>query len=135
MANKSTWKANRYCSINRYRRSNKGLGKSSTLSLAQWCEAIQETRVTSAMNNEERLFIKSNRGAGCCWVRTVPLQWKNWEMKPRQWLVAVKMRLHLRVTTRKGKCVACRTGRTDVHGEHQVTCAGRRRPIYKMLLR
>ena len=46
-------------------------------------------------------------------------------MRPRLWVVAIKRRLRLQVTPREGMCVACKKGRSDIYGEHQVTCGGR----------
>ena len=100
-------------------------GAEGALSLGQWCEAAEEKGVTSSTSNEDRLFTMSNSGPGCSWVRAVPLSWKNWEMKPRLWVVAVKRRLRLQVAPREGACVACKKGKSDIHGEHQVTCGGR----------
>ena len=46
-------------------------------------------------------------------------------MKPRLWVVATRRRLYQRVAPRKSLCGNCRTGRADIHGEHQVICSGR----------
>ena len=102
-----------------------GFGEQGSLSLAQWCEAVEEKRAVASMRNEERLHIISNRGPGCGWIRSIPLGWKSWEMKPRLWVVAVRRRLFLPVAPRTGICPACLKGRVDTKGEHQVTCGGK----------
>ena len=77
------------------------------------------------MEDDEKLFIESNCGPGSAWVRTTPFTWKNWEMKPRLWVVAVRRRLYQQVTPKRTICGAFRMGRADIKGEHQVTCGGR----------
>ena len=44
-------------------------GVSESLSLAQWCESAEKDRVLTSMSSEERLFIESNSGPGCSWVK------------------------------------------------------------------
>ena len=100
-------------------------GVSGKLSLAQWCEEAEKERVIQKMDSSERLFIESNSGPGSTWVRATPLTWKNWNMKPRLWVVAARRRLYQPVCLRRSNCGACRMGRADIKGEHQVTCGGR----------
>ena len=57
-----------------------GFGESGCLSLAQWCEAMEERKVLTLMSNDEMLRIISNRRPGCNWIRSIPLGWKKWEM-------------------------------------------------------
>ena len=51
-----------------------GFGEQGSLSLAQWCEAVEEKRVLANMRNDERLHIISNRGPGCSWIRTAGIE-------------------------------------------------------------
>ena len=74
--------------------SGDSFGEKSNLSLAQWCEEVERVRVLSTMDSDERLFIESNCGPGSAWVRATPLTWKNWDMKPRLWVVAARRRLY-----------------------------------------
>ena len=67
-----------------------GFGESGKLSLAQWCEEAEKGRVLRKMDSSERLFIESNSGPGSAWVKATPLTWKNWNMKPRLWVDAVR---------------------------------------------
>ena len=102
-----------------------GFGGDGKLSLAQWCEDVAKSRVRSQMSNDELLHIMSNCGPGNGWIRATPLKWKNWEMTSRAWAVAIRRRLFLRVSPRRGMCIACKKDRIDIKGEHQVTCSGR----------
>ena len=106
-------------------KAGESFGESGSLSLAQWCEAFEASRVLAAMDNNERLHIKSNSCPGNGWVRATPLTWINWEIKPRLWVVALRRRLYQRIAPRADICGACQPGRVDIRGEHQVTCAGR----------
>ena len=101
----------------------KGFGDKSNLSLAQWCEAAARARTIKTFTSEEKLHIASNAGPANGWVRATPLAFKQWQMKPRLWLVAVRSRLYQKVSPRRSICVACRKMRADVKGEHQVGCA------------
>ena len=71
-----------------------GFGEDGSLSLAQWCEAVENKRILDKMDGDERLHIESNSGPGNAWVRATPLIWKKWEIRPRLWVVAARRRLY-----------------------------------------
>ena len=50
-----------------------GFGDKTNLSLAQWYEAAEQTRVTMTLDNEEKLHIASNSGPANGWVSAIPL--------------------------------------------------------------
>ena len=48
-------------------------GKNGSLSLAQWCESEEESRVLESMNNKERFYVASDCSPGNGWLRAIPL--------------------------------------------------------------
>ena len=40
------------------------------LSLTQACEKAERRRILERMSNDEKLWVESNGGPGCVWVRT-----------------------------------------------------------------
>ena len=44
--------------------------QNNNLSLTQACEKAERRRILERMSNDEKLWVESNGGPGCAWVRT-----------------------------------------------------------------
>ena len=82
-------------------------------------------RESKIIHEERHAISYTNRDPTNYWIRSTSLTWKTWKMKPRLWMVSTRRRLHMPASPRKTMCIACKKGRVDKQGEHQVMCAGR----------
>ena len=64
------------------------------------------------------------------WLNTVPVRALGLHLRPREFIVAVKYRLGVRVYTETGPCTACGAD-SDAYGDHAVGCGSEGERIFR----
>ena len=93
-----------------------------TLSIAQQCDEWHWKTLLPQLNDEELSHTLAHSGSNNWWTTCAPLEWRKWNMKPREWTAATRRRLHLDVIPSEQQCSYCHWQRCDTKGNHAVMC-------------
>ena len=99
-------------------------GSEFQLSISQRCELFEHKRVFNLMNRMEQAHLQASMGSSQIWVNTLPLGWKNYNLKPSEWLVSARRRLLLDVRPVNSRCPSCRFHEIGKKGNHAIQCHG-----------
>ena len=92
------------------------------LSIAQQCDEWHWKTLQPQLNDEELSHTLAHSGSNNWWTTCAPLEWKKWNMKPREWTAATRRRLRLDVIPSEQQCSYCHWQRCDTKGNHAVMC-------------